>query len=356
VVAFQIRMLAGYCSDPPDQLGVAHLIDETIDKGTATRTGRELSDAFDAIGASAGSGTGRETTTYTCTILPEHFERAVELHADFLRNPTFPNDAVDVALDLARQELTALEDDAHGLLDKYLGRRAYGDVLGRHALGEVESIERITRASIESQWRNLFGAGRMIVTVAGAIDPNRVADAFEGNFAGFGDSTPAGREGYPLDFSAGSNHYTKELEQQQIGVGWPGVEVTHDDYSVQQVLVGILAGGMSGRLFTEVREKRGLVYWVSAWSETPRGCGMMFMGASTSPARCEKTFETLLAEVERLSDDLTEEELERAKTGILAAHETRGETTRARCSELASDLFSFENPYPLRKRSRRSNR
>jgi len=347
VVAFQIRIMGGCCSDPADQLGLAHVVNETIDKGTTTRTGRELSDAFDAIGAGAGSGTGRETTTYTCTVLPEHFERAVALHADFLRNPIFPQDAVDVALDLGRQELTALQDDAHGLLDKYLGRHAYGPILGRHALGEMETIDKMSRASIENHWRKHFSNHRMIVTVAGGIESTRVSDVLEKNFSGFGESKPDGRDGYEIKFAAGETHYNKELEQQQIGIGWPGVDVTHDDYPTQQAVIGILSGGMSGRLFTEVREKRGLVYWVSAWSETPRGVGMMFMGASTMPDRCDETYETLVAEVERLCDDVTDEELQRAKTGILASHETRGDTTRARCSDLASDLFFFGKPVPI---------
>jgi predicted Zn-dependent peptidase len=322
-------------------------VDETIDKGTTTRTGRELSDAFDAIGASSGSGTGRETVTFTCTVLPEHFVQAVELHADFLRNPTFPDDAVEVALDLARQELTALQDDAHALLDKYLGRQTYGDILGRHALGEVGTIENISRSSIEAHWREHFGGGRMFVSVAGGIDAAQVSDVIERNFTGFGDAAPGGRDGYSVKFAAGETHYDKALEQQQIGIGWPGVDVTHDDHPTQQAVIGILSGGMSGRLFTEVREKRGLVYWVSAWSETPRGVGMMFMGASTTPDRCGETYESLIGEVGRLSEDLTEEELQRAKTGILASHETRGDTTRARCSDLASDLFFFGKPVPI---------
>jgi predicted Zn-dependent peptidase len=347
VVAFQIRMLGGCCSDPADKLGLAHLIDETIDMGTTTRTGRELSDAFDAIGAGAGSGTGRETTTYTCSVLPEHFERAVELHADFLRNPTFPEDAVDVALDLARQELVALQDDAHGLLDKYLGQQACGAILGRHALGEPETIGNVSRQSIVDHWRSYFCNGRMIVTVAGAIEAENVSRVLEKYFNGFGETKQSGRDGFAMAFTPGTTHYDKELEQQQIGIGWPGVEVTHKDYPIQQAVIGILSGGMSGRLFTEVREKRGLVYWVSAWSETPRGAGTMFMGASTMPERCDETYDVLVGEVERLSEDLTEEELQRAKTGILASHETRGDTTRARCSDLASDLFFFGKPIPI---------
>jgi len=346
VVTFQIRVLAGSCSEPPDKLGLSRVLEETLDKGTARHTGPQLSDAFDAIGAACRSGAGRETTTFTCTILPEHFEEALALHAELLRTPTLPVDAVSVNLDLARQELITLEDDAQSLADKFINRQAYGPVLGRHGLGERETLATISRDDLEHYWRSYFQAGRMLVAVAGPLDHTRVADAFERHFAGFGSAGPAGRSTYPLEFTAKTTHYHKDLEQEQIAICWPGVDVTHKDFPVQQVTLGILSGGMSGRLFTEVREKQGLVYWVSAWQDTPRGCGMIFLGASTTPERCDRTYETLLQEVDRLADDIQQDEHDRAITGIVAHQETRGDSTRARCGELGGDLFYFGRPIP----------
>jgi len=346
VIAFQIRVLSGAADDPPERLGLAKLIEETLDKGTARHTGRELSDAFDAIGASASSGTGRETTTFSCTVLPEHFERAVALHAEMLRTPSFPREVFEVNLDLSRQELTALEDDAHALTDKLIGRQAYGPVLGRHTLGELETLERIALQDLHDHWRAHFCAGGMLVAVSGAVDPRCAAEVFERNFAGFGESARRGREAWPVTFESRTSHHHKELLQEQIAICWPGVDATHGDFPVQQVLLGVLSGGMSGRLFTEVREKLGLVYWVSAWQETPRGSGMIFLGASTTPDRCDRTFATLLGEVDRLAEDVEQEELDRAVTGIVAGDETRGDTTRLRCAELASDLFFHGRPLP----------
>ena len=116
VVSFQLRILAGMASEPPRTLGLARLVEETLDKGTEAYTAQGLADAFDAIGAGRQSGTGRETMTFTCTVLPEHFERALELHAELLRRPKFPDEAVAVNVQLGKQELVALDDDAHGLL------------------------------------------------------------------------------------------------------------------------------------------------------------------------------------------------------------------------------------------------
>ena len=346
VVTFQIMVLAGTADEPADMLGLAALIEETLDKGTATHTGRELSDAFDAIGAATASGTGRETTTFTCTVLPEHFERAVALHAELLRTPTFTVEATTVNVELARQELTALEDDAHGLADKLISLQAYGPVLGRHPLGEREMLENITRDDLEQHWRSRFHAGRMLVAVAGAVEPVAAASTLEKHFGGFGSAERAGRSPFSPEFTPKMTHYDKQLEQEQIGICYPGVDAAHVDFPTQQVTLGILAGGMSGRLFTEVREKQGLVYWVSAWQETPRGLGMIFLGASTTPERCDQTYRTLLREVDRLAEDVEQEELDRAITGIIAHRETGGDSTRAHCRELAGDLFHYGRPVP----------
>ena len=347
IVCFQIRILSGCCTDPADKLGLTRLIGETIDKGTQQYDGQGLSDAFDAIGAGRNGGTGRETTTFTCTVLPEHFEQAVALHAEFLRNPTFPEDACGINIDLARQDHTALEDDAQSLISKLMNQKVFGLTLGRHALGEPETLDKITRDSLIQHWRDYYHVGRMVVSVSGPIDATTVAEIFAKHFTGFGRSVRAGRSAYPLDFLPGLTHHHKDLEQQQIAIAWPGVDVTHDDLPVQQVILGILSGGMSGRLFTEVREKRGLVYWVGAWQESPRGIGMLYMGASTTAERCDQTYHALLREVERLGEDVEKDELDRAITGILANQETRGDSTRARCVELAGDLFYFGRPIPM---------
>lgn len=347
VASLQIRVLVGSSSDPPDRLGLSRLVEDTIDKATANYSGRQLSDAFDAIGAGRGSGTGRETITFTCTVLPEHFDRAVELHSEILRRPTFPESQARVAIELAKQEILALQDDPQALADKLMGPRAFGPVLGRHALGELETLERIHHADLEAFWRKHFSAGRIVAAVAGPLEPQRVGDVLARYFDGFGDCQRCGREPFSLHFTPSITHHDKELKQEQIAICWPGVDATHGEFPVQQAVIGILSGGMSGRLFTEVREKRGLVYWVGAWQETPRGAGLVFLGASTTPERCDLTYETLLGEVDRLHEDVTSDELSRAITGIVASQETRGDTTRARCSEIASDLFFFGRPVPI---------
>jgi predicted Zn-dependent peptidase len=344
--AFEIRVLAGMANEPDDKLGLARIVEETIDKGTARRSAQQLSDAFDTIGAQTGSAAGRETFVFRCSCLPEFSEQALLLHAEMLRTPAFPEEFCTVAVELAQQELTALEDEPDDLARKLISRHAYGPRLGRHALGTRETLGTITRSDIESYWRAQFGAARIQIAVGGDVNVDRFMGMVEREFAGFGEAATDGRQVFPVQFSPGMRHHDKQLEQEYILMCWPGVTATHDDYPVEDLMLTILGGGMSSRLFTEVREKQGLVYWVGSWSEHPRGTGMLFLGASTTPARCDLTHQTLLREVDRLEKDINQDELIRAKTGITARQQTHGDITRARVSELGGDLFQFGRPVP----------
>ena len=340
-VAMEIRMLAGLVNEPESKLGIAHLVEHTLNKGTENYDGKSLSDAFDEIGAGTGTWCGREATGYTSLCLPEFFERNIELHAEFLRRPTFPKEYCDVSVQLSLQELLSLEDDAQGLADKLMCKQALGAVLGRHTYGERDTLETITRDDMIGFWKDNYNAGRMILSVAGPLEPEKVAAIIQKHFVGFGNSKQTHRNPTELRFTAGTTHHRKETEQVQISMALPGVPVTHEDYATQQVLLGVLSGGMSARLFTEVREKQGLVYWVGAWNDNPRNAGLICAGASTTPDRCKKTFETLNRELNRVGQDVTSEEIERSLTGIVVRADIRRDITRSRCVEQADDVFHY---------------
>jgi predicted Zn-dependent peptidase len=346
-VSLHISFRSGTAYEPQDQLGVARLVEQTLSKGTTKHDGRGLSDAFDALGIQRASGTGRETIVFRCTCLPEFLGQAVELYAEMLATPTFPEDACRVAVDLALQELAALQDDPMDLARKLVHEQAYGPRLGRDPLGCPETLARIARAEIEAYWTGTFSAERMQVIAAGALDADRLADQLERIFEGFGRPGDPARDPIPLVFTPCSRHHPKDQEQNYIMLCWPGLARTDPQEQVERVMVNILSGGMSGRLFTEVREKQGLVYWVGAWLERPRGSGMIHIGASTTPERCDRTYATLLREVDRLAEDVTEDELHRAIIGITARKERESDLTHVQVSELADDLFYFGRPIPV---------
>jgi len=347
VVALTIRLLAGYAYERPEYLGAAHVCDEAIGKGTAKHDGRGLNDAFDEIGATHGSAAGRESFSFTGLCLPEFVPQTIALLAEMIRTPTFPPDACEVAVELTRQSLAALNDEPQALAKKLLHRQTYGQPLGRHALGENETLDRIGRDQLVDHWRRFFHAANMQFSIAGNVETDRVADLLERTFEGFTPTTDCRPEPLPVRFNPGRSHCDKDLEQEYVMLCFPASAVTDDDFPVMQVLVSVLSGWMSGRLFTEVREKQGLVYWVGAWSDHPRSGGAIHLGASTTPQRVQRTYATLLREINRLAEDLTTQEVERAITTIVAQAHTRGDVTRARAHRLADDLFYYRRPIPI---------
>jgi len=353
LAAYDLRVLTGMVDESEERLGLAYLVDQTITKGTTKRNGQEYLDAFDAIGAQQTSYVGREAFGFRCQCLPEYLPQSLALHAEALRTASFPEEACRVAVELAGQELTALQDQPDELAQRMINRQALGPRLGRHPLGQEATIARIGRGDILDFWRGQFGAARMQVALAGPFDADEAANQIDQAFSGFGTPPDDGRRPCPIEFTPGARHEHKELEQQQIFLAWPGVSRTSPEYPAERVMLAVLSDGMSSRLFTEVREKLGLVYWVGAWADQPRSGGMIFVGASTTPQRCDETHRVLLREVDRLAEDITETELNRAKVGMIAKAETHGDITRSRASELSSDLFYYGRPVQQEEKIRR---
>jgi predicted Zn-dependent peptidase len=343
-VALNFRILTGLQDEPEALTGVSSIVERTLSKGTAAFDGRALADAFDAIGAQWGTASGRQTTMLRVVCLPEFVSRAVELAAEMVGRPTFPDEACQVAVQLAQEDLKQLEDDPGELVRVEIQRLTYGPHFGRHTGGTPESLARLTPEVIRAHWRSNFHRGRMQVTAAGPLDADALSEQVERHFGQLGRGERDGRRDADYVFTPGRSHRNKDLKQQYICMTLPGLPKADPRFAVEQVLIGVLSGGMSGRLFTEVREKQGLVYWVGAWHEQPRGRGVLCLGASTTPERCDKTYDTLRRELARLAEDLTDEEVARARNQIIAHMQTEDDLTRARASSLADDLFHFGRP------------
>lgn len=354
-VSFQIRVMAGLADEPADRLGVAGIVEATLRKGTHQKTARELADAFDTLGVQTGGRVGRQSTIFSCTCLPEYLDDALALHAEMLSAPSFPEEFCKVGVELTLQELTALEDDPQEMTGKLIAPHAYGPQLGRHDLGERNTVAAITRDDLLAYWQAHYHRQKLQITVAGNVDAKEFANLADRHFARLGENDAHDVASFDVQFSPGVHHHEKEQEQEHIVMCWPGVAVNDPAYTTEKLLLTILGGGMSSRLFTEVREKQGLVYWVGAWHEHPRNAGMMFVGASTTPARCDQTARTLLREVDRLAEDISEDELQRAKISVLAKIQTHGEITRGRLNELSGDLFHLGHPVELEEKQRRIN-
>ncbi|MBK8916125.1 MAG: insulinase family protein [Phycisphaerales bacterium] len=343
-VALIFRMLSGAADDPARLAGMSCILERTLSKGTRNHSGRAIADAFDRLGAQWTTVSGRQSTVLRIICLPEFVRACTELAAELLTRPSFPADALRVNVDHALLDLKHMQDDPQDVVRLMIQRLALGPVYGRHVGGAPATLPRITRAAVLDHWRNHYSAGRLQISAAGPLDADVLARDCERLFSRFGDADRAGRERVAATFSPRQAHRSKRLKQQYIAMVLPGVERGDPREPAEQVLLGVLSGGMSGRLFTEVREKQGLVYWVGAWNENPRGCGVIHLGASTTPERCRTTHDTLLRELRRVGEDLTAEETHRAQNQLIAQMHTESDLTRARAANLSDDLFHFDAP------------
>jgi predicted Zn-dependent peptidase len=346
--AFSMSMLfaGGAADDPADRLGLANIMETALMKGTARRDARGVFDGFDSLGVARGGGAGVETVSFDAGLLPRHAAAALKLYREVFEEAAFPDDEIDLARRLAAQELEGLDDKPQQKAGIIARRGALGDPLGRSALGTREGVAAVTTGEVRAQRARLLAPGRMIISGAGGLAPE---DFFRAVEAAFGDWRAPGKfpPARPVSVQAGTLHERKESEQAHVVIIYPGTQRGAKDYYAAELAMTVLSGSGSSRLFVEVREKRGLCYSVGASNNAIRGGAYTLLYAGTTAARAQETLDVCLAEVARFGEDLTAEELERAKNIRLGRLRTVGELSGARASAMAGDLYIEGRPRPL---------
>jgi predicted Zn-dependent peptidase len=269
--------------------------------------------------------------------LARNLPATLDLYADILLRPALPDDELPAAQALALQDIQGLEDSPQDRVMIELRRRYYPAPLNRDKTGTAEGVKAVTSRSLRGQYRRFFRPNGTILSVAGRIDWPQLKDQVERLFGRW----PRGGES-PLAVSprpGESAHLPKETQQTQIALAFPSVSMTAPDYFAARGAVGVLSSGMSSRLFTEVREKRGLCYSVYATHETLKDRGSVLGYAGTRADRAQETLDVMLAELRRLSDGIEGDELGRVKAGLKTSLIMQQESTSARAGSIARDWY-----------------
>lgn len=336
--SFQFIVPAGAITDPDGQEGAATVLEGLSYRGAGERDSRQLSDALDALGVQRGGGAELEYATYGGSMLADDLHKALEIYADILRKPHLPEDQFPAEQALALQKLERLEDSPAEKLFVNLRRAYYPGPYGRTPLGTLEGLRALSPEMLVRDHARRYVPGGSILAVAGRFKWSELSDTLHralGDWEGEAEAQPApdpvGRIPY--------RHIQQETNQEQIGLMYPTVPIGHPEYYDMRMAVEILSGGMAARLFTEVREKRGLCYSVRASQHTVKGAGAIIAYAGTTPQRCQETLDVLIQELQRMEEGVTEDELARARTGVLSALVMSSETTRARALTIGRDQF-----------------
>ena len=337
--ALNFLVPAGCVYDPPEHLGIASVLSELITRGAGPRDSRELSTALDNLGVDHSESVGGLHMRFWGATLSRNLGLALDLYADILRRPRLPEEEVDPVKALALQDLLGLEDEPAQRLFIELRQRHYPPPMGQDARGTKEGIEGLDIKALRDHYRKLVRPNGTILSVAGNIDwetlRDRVGKLF-GDWKGGEEpvvtlGTPEGRGQY--------THVAKETTQTQIGIAYESVPFGHPDYYNALGAVQVLDGGMSARLFTEVREKHGLCYSISASYQTYKDRASVLCYAGTTSERAQKTLELTLRELRRLKEGIEPDEVERVRVGLKSSLIKAEESTTSRAGTLASDWY-----------------
>lgn len=338
--AFNFLVPAGCVFDPEDRLGTATVLAEMLTRGAGERDSRKLSLDLDNLGLDRGESVGQVHMRFWGSTLARNLLPALEIYADVLRRPTLPEHELDPVKSLALQDLQALEDEPRQKVMVELRRRAWPHPLGRDRRGSPECLEALTIADLRRSFANRFGPEETIVSVAGAVEWEPLLALIERLF---GDWKGAKRTPLaPNEPLRGQAHLEKETTQTQIAIAHPSVPFGHPEYYDAQAAVQVLSGGMGARLFTEVREKRGLCYAVGSSYQTFKGVALILTYAGTTNERAQETLEVTLGELDRLVEGVTDDEVERVKAGLKSSVIMQEESTFARAGAIASEWYYLE--------------
>jgi predicted Zn-dependent peptidase len=335
--AMTLLVPAGVSTDPVDRTGAATVLSELVLRGAGDLSSRALTDTLDKLGLQRSSSVSVHHSRFACAALAENVLSALPLYADIVQRPLLPPSGFAAACDLALQALAGIDDEPQRKLMIKLREWHHPSPYGRNVMGVPEQIQKLTLDLCKADHQQRYVAQDAILAVAGGIEFEQVKELVESDF---GDWSPGQPPEINLMPPPGSYHFEPaKSEQTHIGIAWPTVSETDADYYVVRLAMETLAGGMSGRLFSEIREKRALVYSVGASYSSLKGRGSIFGYAGTSNERAQATLDTYLSELERFAHGITAEELERAKTGLKASTIMSGESTHARAGAIAHDFF-----------------
>jgi predicted Zn-dependent peptidase len=335
--ALNFLVPAGCVYDPPENPGMAAMLAEMITRGAGERSSRELSLALDSLGLDRDESVGQLHVRFWGATLARNLGPALEIYGDILRRPHLPAEEIDAVRALALQDILSLEDEPRQKVLVELRRRTWPHPLGQDKRGTVKGLKSLTPAKVRKHYERLFGPKNVILSVAGNVDWPQLKDQVEQLF---GDWQGGNEEALKLRKAVGGRgHLAKDTTQTQIAISYPSVPFGHPEYYAAQGAVQVLSGGMGARLFTEVREKRGLCYsvWASYQTFKDRACILCYAG--TTNERAQETLDVTLGELQRLADGVTEEEVERVQAGLKSSVIMQEESTSARAGALASDWY-----------------
>ncbi|QQR68833.1 MAG: insulinase family protein [Alphaproteobacteria bacterium] len=333
--------------EPEGANGVAHFLEHMLFKGTQRRSAFDISAQIENVGGYLNAYTGREITAYHARVLAGDVPLAMDLLADMIRFSTFDPQELERERGVILQEIGQYQDTPDEIIFDHAQEAAFpGQLVGRPILGTPETVGRLSRQDLIDYRDPRYRPSRMVAVAAGKVDHQAFLDLVEKYYGDLPkDETPfAAPE--TARFSGGDCMQSRELEQLHLIMAFEGVAYGRPEYEAHAVYSSVLAGGMSSRLFQEVREKRGLVYSIHTYGASLRDGGLFGIYAGTAADKVQELMPVVCEELSKMTSGVSQEELDRAKAQMRSGILMVQESTSSRAEKLANQILIHGRPIP----------
>ena len=338
--AIGLHAFVGSRSEPEGKGGLAHLVEHMVFKGTRSRDARAIAEAIEDVGGTLNAWTSRDQTSFHARTLAPDVGLALELIADLVRAPKLDEAELEREKLVILSELGECLDAPDDLIHDRLFEAAFGDQpLARPVLGSEPSIQGLTRQDCAAWLSDQYRPDRLVISAAGKVNPAQILQLAE---ALFGDLQATSASSNELaQFLGGTRSDRRSAEQTHLALGFRGLPASDDQAPALSLFAQAVGGGMSSRLFQELREERGLAYSVYGWTQGFADTGLFAVNLAADKGRATEALNLALATVEQAAADLSEAELNRARAQVEAGILMALETPQGRADAMARSIEIF---------------
>lgn len=333
----------GVCEDKTN-CGISHFLEHMAFKGTKRRSAQQIADEIESVGGYLNAYTSKEVTAYHAKLLKDDSDIAIDILSDIIQNPTFLSEELERERNVILQEINQTQDTPDDIIFEHFQRIAFeGQSMGYSILGPTETVRKITADDLKQYLSKYYNADNIIFTAVGDISHDNLVNIAMDNFTSFACNTTS-KNKVKYKYIGGSYADIRNLEQVHVIVGFNGVASSDNDYYAMAILSSILGGGMSSRLFQEVREKRGLVYSVYSFSSSYSKNGLFGVYAATTEDNLSELSDVLSNEFLKVQDEISEKEFQRTKAQFKASLLMAAENTSTSCEQIVNQTLIFGRP------------
>ncbi len=342
-VSIGVWVDVGTRHEPAAINGVAHLLEHMAFKGTARRSALDIATEIEAVGGHVNAYTSREHTAYYAKVLKADVGLAVDILSDIVQHSAFDPAELERERTVILQEIGQAQDTPDDVIYDLFQERAYpNQPMGQPVLGRADIIKTVHRDQVAGYLNDTYAAPGMLLVAAGNLTHEALVALAEKSFTALSPRSKATTEA--ARYEGGDHREERDLEQAHILLGFPGIAFSDRDYYAASLLSTAFGGGMSSRLFQEIREKRGLVYSIYSFAHSYSDGGIFGVYAGTGEDQAGELMPVLCDELKKLADGLLPVELERSRAQLKAGLLMSMEGTTARCEQQASHMLIYGRP------------